>query len=288
MNGKTPEPESENPEIPPVESEPPQMVFCQRCGRFSPANAALCLFCRAPSRDPKAGGTATIDHVEAEESASRFSALFWSFAAMLLVNVLLSWYAKGIPDESPMPEHVVRNHAMALTVAEIVDAGIVIFAFLTLRSTIRPAPGVGNHRRLALLLALPLLALLLAANIGYHWALITIAGIRPEADGMMSSGHHQLWLLVLYSVQPAIIEELFCRRLSFDFFTHHTTVGTAAFASAAMFAAMHTGALVSAPYFVLFGFVMAWLRWWSGSLVLPISLHFAHNLLISIHELATT
>lgn len=288
MNGEPSDAQSENPETPPVEPEPQHMVLCRRCRRFSPAGAVRCLFCRAPSRDPEAEHAAAQDRIETEETGKRFSALFWTFGIMLAVNVALSWYFKGTPDVTPMTEDMVRNSATALTVAEAVDSLFVIFALVKLRSIITPAPGIGNRPRLAWLIAIPLLAFLLAVNTAYHWALITLSGIKPEVDEMMSSGHHQIWLLVLYCVQPAIIEELFCRRLTFDFFSHHTTVGTAAFASAAMFASMHTGALVSFPYFVLFGFVMAWLRWWSGSLALPMILHFAHNFLISIHELAPT
>ncbi len=291
MNGEPSDAQSENPEPPPAEPAPPQpqhMVLCRRCRRFSPADAVRCLFCRAPSRDPEAERSAARERFETEETGKRFSALFWIFGLLLAVNVQLFWYFRDTPDVKPLTEPMVRNSAMALTVAEAVDALLVIFAFARLRTVIEPAPGIGRRRRLGWLLAIPLLALLLAANTGYHWVLMTIADIKPEVDEIVTSGHHRIWLLALYCVQPAIIEELFCRRLAFDFFSHHTTVGTAAFASAAMFASMHTGALVAFPYFVLFGFVMAWLRWWSGSLVLPMILHFAHNFLISIHELATT
>jgi membrane protease YdiL (CAAX protease family) len=55
-----------------------------------------------------------------------------------------------------------------------------------------------------------------------------------------------------------------------------------------MFAGAHTGALLSFPYFVIFGIVMAWMRWWSGTLALPMLMHFAHNLCISLHELAAS
>ncbi len=186
-----------------------------------------------------------------------------------------------------MTEPLVRETATALTIAEGVDTLFVIFAFISLRRVIAPAAGAGSRRRTAWLVAVPLLALLLAANLGYHWALMDLAGVKPETDDLMAPGHHRWWLMALVCIQPAIVEELFFRRLTFDFFSNHTTRGTAAFASAAMFAGAHTGALISFPYFVLFGIVMAWLRWWSGSLLLPMLMHFTHNLSISLYELAT-
>lgn len=241
-------------------------------------------------RNPGIGNAARRDLralSETEETGKRVSALFWFFGFLLLTNVLLFWSQRGGPDEKPMSEPAVRQTAIALTVAEAVDTLLVIFAIISLRGAIPPVTGAGSRRRMAWLVAVPLLALLLAANLGYHWALMDIAGVKPETDELMSAGHHRLWLLALICIQPAIVEELFFRRLTFDFFRSHTTLGTAAFASAAMFAGAHTGALLSYPYFVIFGIVMAWLRWWSGSLALPMLMHFSHNLLISLHELAT-
>ena len=114
-----------------------------------------------------------------------------------------------------------------------------------------------------------------------------MAGQEPETDALTGSGHHTAWLLVLLCVQPAIVEELFFRRLAFDFFCGYTGAGSAAFASAAMFAAAHTGALLSFPPLFLFGLMAAWMRRASGSLALPMLVHFLHNLAISVHDLAT-
>ena len=289
MSGEPPDAEPENPGQPGEESASPQplhMVRCRRCQRFSPAHLDRCEHCSAPVRDPGTGCAARHGLAETQETGRRVSALFWFFAILLLTNVVLCWSQRGGPDVKPMTERMVRETAISLTFAEGMDTLFVIFAFITLRRVITPAAGVGSRRRMAWLVAVPLLALLLAANLGYHWALMDVAGVKPEADDIMETGHHRWWLLALTCVQPAIVEEFFFRRLTFDFFCNSTTRGTAAFASAAMFAAAHTGALISFPYFVLFGIVMAWLRWWSGSLALPMLMHFTHNLLISLHELA--
>lgn len=278
----------DEPELHSAVPESAPVIACQRCQRHSPESAERCLYCDAllPGRVPR---PRVIRASHIPESTHRgVSWLFWIFTLQLLVNVGISWYLRGQPDDKPLPEHVVRESAMALTVAEVFDAVLVIVAAITCSRFIEVPSDLGRKRRMGWNLGLPLLALLLLINIGYHMLLMTMAGIEPEGDLLMQSGHHQIWLLVLMCVQPAIIEELFFRRLVFDFFRAHTTIGTAAFASAAMFAAAHTGGFLSIPYLALFGFTMAWLRWMTGSLTLPIILHFLHNLLISLNELATT
>lgn len=267
--------------------EPPQLTVCQRCGRHTPVAADHCLVCSAPipGRAPR---PRVIHANHVPESTHRgVTWLFWIFSLQLLVNVVISWYLRGRPDDTPLPENVVRQAAMALTIAEVIDAALVIIAAITCSRFIKVPTDLGQKRRTGWIVALPILACLLLINIGYHTLLMTIAGIEPEGDLLMQSGHHRIWLLALMCIQPAIIEELFFRRLVFDFFRSHTTMGTAAFASAVMFAAAHTGGFLSIPYLALFGFTMAWLRWMTGSLTLPIILHFLHNLLISLNELAT-
>jgi hypothetical protein len=82
----------------------------------------------------------------------------------------------------------VRQMAIGLTVAEAVDTVLVLFAIFSLRRVIVPMPGAGGHRRAAWFMAVPLLALMLAANFGYHWALMNFAGVKPETDDLMMAG----------------------------------------------------------------------------------------------------
>lgn len=211
--------------------------------------------------------------------------LFTIFGLLLLSNVFLFWWFTGRSD-APTRSNVFEA-AVALSVVQVVDAFLVILAWYFARQEIYPPKGMGSRRRIGWVLGLPVLAGLLVVNVGYHWLLQTMAEIEPETDQLITSGHYQWWLLVLMCVQPAIIEELFFRRLTFDFFCNTTSVGTAAVVSSIMFAAAHLGGFLSLPYLAFFGFCMAWLRWFTGSLVLPIVLHFLHNLAISLHELAT-
>ena len=54
--------------------------------------------------------------------------------------------------------------------------------------------------------------------------------------------------------------------------------------SATMFAFMHVAVLPSVPYLIVLGAVLAYLRLASGTLLLPILIHFAHNLVVLLIE----
>jgi membrane protease YdiL (CAAX protease family) len=270
-------------------AEPPAPAGwrCPRCAYAAAATDRHCPRCFAsPESTLGAGEAAVRRRPDLPEHAST-GTLFWIFGLLLATNVGLAWALSDLPDETPWAESTVRRAATALTVVAALDTLRDLIAYLRLRGSIVAPPGPTQKARTTWLLALPVLALVLAVNLSYHWSLLALAGVEPETDALLASGHHTAWLLFLICVQPAVIEELFFRRLAFDFFLQHTGAGTAAFASAAMFAAAHTGALLSFPMLLGFGMVMAWLRWRTGSLVLPILMHFLHNLAISIHDLAS-
>lgn len=270
-------------------AEPPVRPgwICPRCAYAAAATDRLCPRCFAPAASAGNAREGAVRRRPDLPEHTAASALFWVFGLLLATNVGLAWALSDLPDETPWAESTVRRAATALTVVAALDTLLVLFAFVRLRGSIVAPPGPTHKARATWLLALPLLALVLAVNLAYHWSLLALAGVEPETDALLASGHHTAWLLFLTCVQPAVIEELFFRRLAFDFFLQHTSVGAAAFASAAMFAAAHTGALISFPMLLGFGVVMAWLRWHTGSLVLPIVMHFLHNLAISIHDLAS-
>jgi membrane protease YdiL (CAAX protease family) len=205
--------------------------------------------------------------------------------ALLVTNVALFWYTATIDDEVLATERGVRRLATAWSIVAALDTVIVLATWLLVRREVpaRPAPA-GKAARTWLLAPL-ILAGLLGVNVLYHLGLMELADVEPDSDVVLASGHHTVWLLALFCIQPALIEELFFRRLALDFFLPYTTPGSAVYASAAMFAAVHTGALISFPVLLVVGAVLGWVRLRTGSLVLPVTLHFLHNLAISLHEL---
>lgn len=224
---------------------------------------------------------AELAHVRAQTD-EKVSGIFVTFSLLLVTNVVLYWLVQPPLDPDAMTREEVASTARFLTAGGAVDTVLVLLAWFRFRGKIAAPPGLGGRAGKAWLAAAPVLGLLLLANLGYHRALNTLFGVTPEADLLMQSGHCRVWLLALICIQPALVEELFFRRLCLDFFARYTGVGTAALVSAIMFAGAHTFGLASFPYLVLFGLGMAWMRILTGSLWLPVTLHLLHNFIISL------
>ena len=58
----------------------------------------------------------------------------------------------------------------------------------------------------------------------------------------------------------------------------------AVFVSSVMFGVAHVGSPLSVPVLVLLGFMLGYLRVFSGGLLLPMLVHFAHNAAILLAE----
>jgi membrane protease YdiL (CAAX protease family) len=126
------------------------------------------------------------------------------------------------------------------------------------------------------------LAVLLALNFLYHEFL---SGLLPsvEEPERMLAGREWLYILA-YCLQPAIVEELFFRGLVLDWF--RTAMGTAGaiIVSSVMFALCHVYAPIGVPYLFVAGAAFAAARILTGGLALPMALHFAHNLAVTLIE----
>jgi membrane protease YdiL (CAAX protease family) len=126
--------------------------------------------------------------------------------------------------------------------------------------------------------AIPALGAMLSINYGYHWLL------RQYIDSPLWTEEltEQFgWLsLIVICIQPAIVEEAYCRWFALDALQGVTGRNAAIWISATMFGLFHVAVLPSIPYLILFGVVLACLRLASGSLLLPIVVHLLHNLFI--------
>src|SRR5688572_27317777 len=87
---------------------------CPRCGRENPVTADRCRFCSAPlpGRVPRPR-VIRADHVP-ESTHRGVTWLFGIFSLQLLTNVGIFWFLRGEPNDTHLPEGVVRNCAMAL------------------------------------------------------------------------------------------------------------------------------------------------------------------------------
>jgi membrane protease YdiL (CAAX protease family) len=93
-------------------------------------------------------------------------------------------------------------------------------------------------------------------------------------------GASATWLVLAICVQPAIFEELFFRYLTLGHLRSVTGVHGAVWVSSLIFGLAHLGVPLSIPMLVVVGVVLGYARVWSGSLLLPMLMHAAHNLVI--------
>lgn len=126
------------------------------------------------------------------------------------------------------------------------------------------------------------LLLALGLNWSYHEVLIEYLDIAPPHDYVVGTLGYTPLVILAYCIQPAIVEELFFRWLAFDalgpLVGGHATV----MLTAVMFGAAHVGVPLSIPVLMLVGVGLGYARMASGGLVLPMLIHFAHNLTVML------
>jgi membrane protease YdiL (CAAX protease family) len=132
----------------------------------------------------------------------------------------------------------------------------------------------------AWLAAGPVLLVLLALNLGYHFLLSRFLRVAPVQDPVIA--HFGLTPLVwlAYCVQPAVVEELFFRYLALGWLRSASGTHAAVLVSSVMFGVAHIGVPLSIPMLIVLGVGLGYLRVAGGGLVLPILVHFAHNAVV--------
>ena len=84
--------------------------------------------------------------------------------------------------------------------------------------------------------------------------------------------------------QPAVIEELFFRYLALGALRSHVGLHLAVFLSSLMFAAAHLGQFPFIPALLVIGIGLGYVRHFSGGLLLPMLIHFGHNLVVLLAQ----
>jgi membrane protease YdiL (CAAX protease family) len=109
--------------------------------------------------------------------------------------------------------------------------------------------------------------------------------LKPPGFLVPETTRITLFTVVLTCVQPAIVEELFFRYLALGALSRATTMTTAVWVSAVMFAMAHIYNPLGLPYLFLAGVVFALARLYGG-LLLPMILHLLHNFAVMAIEVA--
>lgn len=216
-------------------------------------------------------------------SVGFFAALVWSMIAyMVVVGV---YVAVRYSDYDTIPRHVLKDRAV--TDGFVLGGLHAVLVGVAIAVTWRPKPLPDRGEPVVTwVAALPVLAAMLLVNFGYGLALRFLVevglGVKPEAGGdddvlLLGAG----WIgVLLICVQPAVVEELFFRFLMLGHLRPHVGLHGAVWVSSFFFAAAHIGQLIAFPVLLLLGAVMGYARVYSGGLVLPMVLHFLHNLAV--------
>lgn len=169
-----------------------------------------------------------------------------------------------------------------ILIVEFIDTLVVAAVWYAISVSRHPSPW--QRRWAAWPLAWLGLVGMLGINLAYHRLLRQLfAG--PGIDSLLGVTAATLpWWFLALCIQPAFVEELFFRRLAVDALRPVLSGHGAVAISSLMFALAHVGTPLSMPVLLLLGILLGYARWYSGGLLLPILLHFVHNLVVLLLE----
>jgi membrane protease YdiL (CAAX protease family) len=122
--------------------------------------------------------------------------------------------------------------------------------------------------------------LCLFLNYLYHEFLRNYIGLPVDEGHFTAHKDLFLWAVLAICVQPALVEELFFRYLALNSLRTVTGTHGAVLISSVMFGMAHIGNPLGIPYLILVGMVLGYSRIASGTLLLPMLMHFTHNLAV--------
>lgn len=215
------------------------------------------------------------------EREGAMKVLFVSYGFLLATGLIHAFVFDAMfGNVVEIDDGVRTNMLLEMLVVEAIDTVVIL---IVLSLGISPPPQNQPSRNMKLgswLAAMPILSALLAVNYGYHWLLRHFTGL-PLISDELNSQIDFLALLVI-CIQPAVVEEAYCRWFALNCLLSATGTQAAVWLSATMFGFLHVADLPSVPYLIFLGGVLAYLRLASGTLILPVIIHFLHNLLIML------
>jgi len=166
-------------------------------------------------------------------------------------------------------------------VFDALDLGLVLIALVFAGRPDRyPAAW---HRGLTWLCSVPGFAIFLGINLAYSFTLRELLkDFLPKDQELIMLGldRDAWWAIVLICIQPAIVEELFFRHLMHGHLRSHLGPHSAVWVTAVLFGMAHLGNVGGWPVLIIVGAGFGYARVLSGGMMLPMLLHFCHNLAV--------
>lgn len=256
---------------------PPVLTTCWRCEKPYEAAESRCPACLATNRSIAATESESRVAPRGSESPA-IVRVVWSFVAMAAVSIAMAICIAVTLNPADLDPNQLLG---GLAVFELLHTGIVLYALHSIRPAPIPDPTF-RERRMAWVLALPMLVGVLGINLAYHHALRNYLGVAAEIDPMLSPEALFPLQVLLVCVQPAIVEELFFRRVALGAALEMLSPAWSMTITGLLFALAHLGQPLSLPVLGLLGIVLGYLRLTSGTLWLPMLFHFLHNLVVLI------
>ena len=245
---------------------------CSYCG--SPLNYAFyfCTVCATPYRPvseviPPVAPRALTESELIKKRVPNVWRVFWSYAVVIFVVLLLD-YALGGGEDRKVHTLIFGSTCIFLTT--------VAFEVIFWRSLVVQLKDVGFLRPQAWVGFL-FLALLLAANYGYHLFFIYYLGEdSPSQCWLNETGLNSTAVFVLICLIPGITEEIAFRGLIQHWLQTVLRPWRAIVLASFLFTALHLSVL-TAPYVFLLGMLLGWTKWKCRSLYPSMLMHIVHN-----------
>jgi membrane protease YdiL (CAAX protease family) len=266
----------------PGESLPPPLplVPCWRCHKEATAGLAECPYCEARLSHPSHPSRTAATEVRPTD-ASPIVTLCVAFSLLLGVSIVQAVLMFALDDA---PGDAATQRLYVMLIAEAIDTVVVLGSWSIMRGSLQPTDARLHHPLLAWSTAPFVLATALAINFGYHALLRSFVDWPREIDAAALPPAELALVIFAICVQPAIVEELFFRYLAIGALRDSMGNHAAVFVSSVMFGVAHVGSPLSMPVLVGLGFVLGYLRFFSGGLALPMLFHFAHNAVVLLAE----
>ncbi|BBO31728.1 CPBP family intramembrane glutamic endopeptidase [Lacipirellula parvula] len=256
-------------------------VECWRCALPAAVDSPECPHCFAR---PQAARRRPFARVEpSRDEFWQLKTLFISYGMMLAIGILHAvLFEQRFGDVDHLTADMQWEAWLQVACIELVDTLLVLGTYFTLRRSDQPPAAPEALSFWIWPASLPMLVGMLVLNLGYHALLRDVIGIISIEDELTQSPS---WLAFFaICVQPAIVEELYCRGLVFRVLRPVAGTHGIVWISALMFGLMHVAAMLSIPYLILFGAFVGYMRLKSGAVWLPMVLHFLHNLAVMLYE----
>lgn len=207
-----------------------------------------------------------------------------TFAAMGVTSLITGLFAHGLLNRATTDAVTWRQQARVLVLAvEVIDTALVLGLWISLAKRRQEAAPNEARPLVAWLLVTPLSGVALGINVVYHYVLQSYLQL-PSWWETQEPWDLSVWTLVLVCVQPALVEEVFFRRLLYDALLPHARVTATICITSVTFGMAHIGAPFSIPVLILLGSGLGYLRWLAGSIWPCIFVHFLHNVVVVLLE----